>query len=670
MKCTIVIPVYNEGKNIVRTLTVLKQEVKSDYKIIVVYDFDEDTTLPALDEAEKILNIKVTRLRNKYGRGALNAIKSGLETADTEYIIVTMADLSDPPVVIDDMIKKAEETNADIVCGSRYMKGGSQTGGPKLKGLMSRFAGVSLHYLINLPTHDPTNSFKLYRKSFLEKMTIESCGGFEIGIELVVKAYLKGYKIAEVPTSWVDRDEGKSNFQLKKWLPSYLHWYFAALSSNPVSNDRSNKNNRFKVIASWFVLFLAMCWNFYNVSKYALNIPFWDEWDYIKILDKFSWENITAVHVQHRIIFTKLLFYIGYLLNGLDFRQMIIFNWFVYLAVVFSTMRLFWKNIKNIPYFPLFFLPFFSDLASENLLWAGQNQFHFMLLFFMTAAYYGFVAEDSLKSKILFCLFLLLSIFSMSPLPSAVLLASWLFREAFRYQKAAAQERKAIIQSSLGVIIFAVIAVGIFFINYTPDKISSIKSISRFILCIGASIGRTFSFLTIEMPPVIWLILILFSIFPLFYFMFVILICREKIIINNGAAAAIILWAGVFVLSIGYARDAYIANRHIEAVLAFTPAFAAILAMLPNRFMRDKALKIYLIYIIFALCFSFSFKKAAVDCAERKNGCDILMKWHNGTQKDNLKIKSLYPYDLSENAKCAERLNLSYLQNISKNQKK
>ena len=115
MKCTIVIPVYNEGKNIVRTLTVLKQEVKSDYKIIVVYDFDEDTTLPALDEAEKILNIKVTRLRNKYGRGALNAIKSGLETADTEYIIVTMADLSDPPVVIDDMIKKAEETNADIV---------------------------------------------------------------------------------------------------------------------------------------------------------------------------------------------------------------------------------------------------------------------------------------------------------------------------------------------------------------------------------------------------------------------------------------------------------------------------------------------------------------------------------------------------------------------------
>jgi hypothetical protein len=60
-----------------------------------------------------------------------------------------------------------------------------------------------------------------------------------------------------------------------------------------------------------------------------------------------EWENITAVHVQHRIIFTKLLFYIGYLLNGLDFRQMIIFNWFVYLAVVFSTMRLFWKNIKN-----------------------------------------------------------------------------------------------------------------------------------------------------------------------------------------------------------------------------------------------------------------------------------------------------------------------------------
>jgi hypothetical protein len=108
------------------------------------------------------------------------------------------------------------------------MKGGKQTGGPFIKGLMARFAGLSLHYLAKLPTHDATNSFKLYRTSFLKKQKIESTGGFELGMELVVKAYLQGYKIMETPTIWTDRQEGKSNFKIIEWLPSYLKWYFIA----------------------------------------------------------------------------------------------------------------------------------------------------------------------------------------------------------------------------------------------------------------------------------------------------------------------------------------------------------------------------------------------------------------------------------------------------------
>ena len=139
-----------------------------------------------------------------------------------------MADLSDPPRVINDMVHTAIETGAAVVCGSRYMRGGSQTGGPFLKGMMSRMAGLSLHFLAGLPTHDPTNSFKLYRKDFLEQIQIESTGGFELGIELVIKAWKRGFLVKEVPTSWQDRAAGQSNFQLRKWLPHYLRWYFAA----------------------------------------------------------------------------------------------------------------------------------------------------------------------------------------------------------------------------------------------------------------------------------------------------------------------------------------------------------------------------------------------------------------------------------------------------------
>lgn len=219
---TIIIPVYNEGENIKKCVYEIEKEVKIPFKINLIYDSESDSTL----EAGKDLNVNF--VKNKYGKGALNAIKTGLEGLDTEFGIVTMADLSDPPSVINLMVEVAESKGADIVCGSRYMKGGKQTGGPFLKGLMSRMAGLSLHYLTGVKTHDATNSFKLYRKSFLEKMQIESTGGFELGLELVVKAHTGGFRVEEVPTSWQDRANGKSNFKLMKWLPCYLKWYFLA----------------------------------------------------------------------------------------------------------------------------------------------------------------------------------------------------------------------------------------------------------------------------------------------------------------------------------------------------------------------------------------------------------------------------------------------------------
>ena len=224
---SIVIPVFNEGGNIRTALTAIRERVKYEHEILIVYDFDEDNTLPVVREMMAGMPC-VSLVRNKYGRGVLNAIKTGMETAKGEYAIVTMADLSDPPEVMNAMIAKAESENADIVCASRYMKGGKQIGGPFLKGLMSRTAGLTLHWFAGLPTHDATNSFKLYRKSFLDSVKVESTGGFELGLELTVKAFLLGRKICEVPTTWTDRTAGESHFKIMKWLPSYLHWYFMA----------------------------------------------------------------------------------------------------------------------------------------------------------------------------------------------------------------------------------------------------------------------------------------------------------------------------------------------------------------------------------------------------------------------------------------------------------
>jgi putative flippase GtrA len=223
----IVIPVYNEADNITQAIKRIEEADLPPHTISIVYDTDEDTTIPVALELQKT-NSAIELVKNKYGRGVLNAIKTGLEEAQTEYVVVTMADLSDPPAVINEMYAIAEAQQAAIVCASRYMKGGKQIGGPPLKGILSRIAGITLHQFAGLATHDATNSFKLYRASFLRTQTIESSGGFEIGLELVAKAHVAGCVIAETPTTWTDRVAGKSNFRLLAWLGNYLRWYFYA----------------------------------------------------------------------------------------------------------------------------------------------------------------------------------------------------------------------------------------------------------------------------------------------------------------------------------------------------------------------------------------------------------------------------------------------------------
>ena len=112
--------------------------------------------------------------RNDLGRGVLNAMKAGHRRVDAAtYVLISMADGSDEPHVVDPMVALARD-GADVVSASRYMRGGHQVGGPLLKRLLSRIAGLTLHWFGGVPTHDPTNNFKLYSRRFLDSVTIES----------------------------------------------------------------------------------------------------------------------------------------------------------------------------------------------------------------------------------------------------------------------------------------------------------------------------------------------------------------------------------------------------------------------------------------------------------------------------------------------------------------
>ena len=224
-KVSVVIPAYNEGEHIVPVLDRLFEAVTLPCEVLVVVDSPDDLTVPVIEQyAETRAEPRLKILVNTYGRGPANAIRYGIDNAKSPAAVVTMADGCDDPRQIDDLARLVERGVA-VAAASRYMAGGQQVGGPLLKGLMSGTAGRSLAWFARVGTRDATNSFKAYSTDFVREVGIDSRDGFEIGIELAAKARRLRRPVAEIPTIWLDRTQGDSNFQLRRWLPMYLRWY-------------------------------------------------------------------------------------------------------------------------------------------------------------------------------------------------------------------------------------------------------------------------------------------------------------------------------------------------------------------------------------------------------------------------------------------------------------
>jgi glycosyltransferase involved in cell wall biosynthesis len=222
-KLGFIVPVFHEKDNILPLVKGIYGNVKTPFTLNFIYDLDDDPTIPAIKELQKKYpDIKI--IKNKKGPGIINALKTGFEKVNNEYICIMMADLCDNPKDVDKMVKKLD-TGADLVTGSRYSRGGKRKGGSQFKAKLSMTGCVLLNLLSGIKTKDATNAFKCFKKDILKGIKIESTGGFELPLEITVKAYKKGYKIEEVPTIWQERIHGKSKFKLIKWFPNYLKWF-------------------------------------------------------------------------------------------------------------------------------------------------------------------------------------------------------------------------------------------------------------------------------------------------------------------------------------------------------------------------------------------------------------------------------------------------------------
>ena len=226
----IVIPVYNEGANILSTLGALRDHVRTPLRVLICYDKPDDDTLTTIDANRGTLGDMVIDYVRNPGRGAHGAVMAGFAASNAPYVIVYPADDDFNGGIIDAMVAKAD-AGADLVCASRFMPGGSMIGCPWLKATLVRTAAFTLHHIAGLPTRDPTSGFRLFSRRVIDTIVVESDSGFCYSIELLVKCHRLGWPVAEVPAQWIERTKGTSRFRVLNWLPAYLRWYRYAFAT-------------------------------------------------------------------------------------------------------------------------------------------------------------------------------------------------------------------------------------------------------------------------------------------------------------------------------------------------------------------------------------------------------------------------------------------------------
>ncbi|MBM3249782.1 MAG: glycosyltransferase family 2 protein [Candidatus Omnitrophica bacterium] len=227
MRLSVIVPCHNEEDNIASVIRRIEDSLDVPHELVVVNDHSSDQTAAIVAGlSEEYKNIRL--VENRSEKGFANALRTGFASSSAEVVVPVMADLCDDLRLLGPMLEKID-AGYDVVCASRYTKGGKRLGGSRLKGFLSCWGGRSLSFLLGLPTHDIANAFKMYRKKVLDSVKSDA-RGFEISMELPLKAYYAGFRITELPTTWRERTAGRSSFKIFRLLPSYIKLYFWAIS--------------------------------------------------------------------------------------------------------------------------------------------------------------------------------------------------------------------------------------------------------------------------------------------------------------------------------------------------------------------------------------------------------------------------------------------------------
>jgi len=200
------VPTYNEKENLDELVRRVQQACSSaglSAELVIVDDNSPDGTGARAEEIAKSENLKVVHRSGKLGLSS--AVLEGFKAASGSILVVMDADLSHPPEKIPEMVSKIESGEADVVVGSRYVRGGSVENWPFTRRIISKGATLLARWLTKVK--DPMSGFFALKRSVIDGVPLDPVG-YKIGLEILVKG--KYAKVAEVPIHFADRKAGKS----------------------------------------------------------------------------------------------------------------------------------------------------------------------------------------------------------------------------------------------------------------------------------------------------------------------------------------------------------------------------------------------------------------------------------------------------------------------------
>jgi dolichol-phosphate mannosyltransferase len=212
LEALVVIPTYNEKENIQQIIeSALSQGDNID--ILVVDDNSPDGTgqlADALVEKHESIHVMHRTSKDGLGRAYIAGFKWALER-DYKFVMEMDCDFSHDPNEIPNFRDQAI-ADSDLVLGSRYVGGIRIMNWPLSRLMLSRGAGIYVQLITGMPFTDPTGGFKCFRREVLESYDFDKvkANGYGFQIEMTHKAWMKGFKIGEVPIVFEDRQEGTS----------------------------------------------------------------------------------------------------------------------------------------------------------------------------------------------------------------------------------------------------------------------------------------------------------------------------------------------------------------------------------------------------------------------------------------------------------------------------